>query len=248
MVGKISIWMLIIFRILNRHDSLITQTWNLTEWENNSKTVFFYNQQTGFVDYLFTKVWDSGIWENSMQRNITNDENGNQILQLDELWNGSGWENSIRRFYAFDNLNYILTANCELWNGTQWYLDDGDFWIMNPDGFIRFFYMNNVSIYYKTTGIKDDINSEPVSFILYQNYPNPFNSTTTIKYIIPYSGDVSLKVFDLLGNEVAILIDGYQESGSYEKSFNADNLSSGIYFYQLNANDFTSTKKLILLK
>ena len=127
-------------------------------------------------------------------------------------------------------------------------MDDGDFWIMNPDGFIRFFYMNNVSIYYKTTGIKDDINSEPVSFILYQNYPNPFNSTTTIKYIIPNSGDVSLKVFDLLGNEVAILIDGYQESGSYEISFNADNLSSGIYFYQLKTGSFVETKKMLLLK
>jgi hypothetical protein len=188
------------------------------------------------------------MWKNSLKRDVTNDQNGNQILQLDKYWSGSEWEDSIKRYFTYDDLNYVLTAYCELWNGNQWYSDDGDIWIMNPDGFISLFNVNNVSIYYKTTGIIDDLNSEPVSFILYQNYPNPFNSTTLIKYTIPQSGDVTLKVFDLLGNEISILVDNYRTAGSYEVIFQAENLSSGIYFYQLQADDFIATKKLILFK
>lgn len=92
------------------------------------------------------------------------------------------------------------------------------------------------------------------SFSLEQNYPNPFNPTTTIKYIIPSLGtqravSVQLKVYDLLGNEVAELVSGYKPAGSYEVEFNIpSSLSSGIYFYQLKASDFIATKKMIFLK
>lgn len=86
------------------------------------------------------------------------------------------------------------------------------------------------------------------SYRLEQNYPNPFNSTTNIKYTIPQSCRVSIKVFDIMGNEITLLLDSYQESGSYDVIFKANNLASGIYFYQLQAGEFKSTKKLILLK
>jgi len=87
-----------------------------------------------------------------------------------------------------------------------------------------------------------------LSYILEQNFPNPFNSTTYIWYSIPVSGRVTLKVFDLFGNDVSTLLDMYQARGEYDVIFQADNLSSGIYFYQLRAGNFISTKKLILLK
>jgi hypothetical protein len=91
-------------------------------------------------------------------------------------------------------------------------------------------------------------NNEPNNFYLFQNYPNPFNPITKIKYSTPKSGLVSLKVYDILGNEIAILVNEEKLSGIYEVQFNASNLSSGIYFYQLQAGDFISTKKLVLLK
>jgi len=95
----------------------------------------------------------------------------------------------------------------------------------------------------------------PNKFILEQNYPNPFNPSTTIKYTIPnvtLSGvegsRVQLKVFDVLGNEIAILVNELQSSGNYEIVFNAEKLSSGIYFYELTAGSIILTKKMILLQ
>ncbi|MCF6268342.1 MAG: T9SS type A sorting domain-containing protein [Melioribacteraceae bacterium] len=96
-------------------------------------------------------------------------------------------------------------------------------------------------------GIKD--NAEKISdFMLYQNYPNPFNPVTTIEYSISESGFVSLKIFNILGKEVASLVKGEQTMGNHKISFDAAKLPSGIYFYQLNCNGSSQTRKLIVLK
>jgi Secretion system C-terminal sorting domain len=99
------------------------------------------------------------------------------------------------------------------------------------------------------TGI-DDSKSEsiPAQFTLYQNYPNPFNPATNIRFQISKSGFVSLRVYDVLGKEVATLVNEYKPAGKYEIEFNASNLSSGVYYYRLTAGSNTSVKKMILLK
>jgi hypothetical protein len=93
--------------------------------------------------------------------------------------------------------------------------------------------------------------------VLYQNYPNPFNPTTNIGFRISDFGFVSLKVYDVLGNEIATLVDEYKPAGSYEVEFSPESPkgagsikhpASGIYFYQLTAGDFIQTKKMILLR
>jgi predicted lipoprotein with Yx(FWY)xxD motif len=101
--------------------------------------------------------------------------------------------------------------------------------------------------------VENDIYLLPASFRLEQNYPNPFNPSTVINYQLPVSSDVTLKVFDILGNEIATLVDEYRPAGRYEVEFNSHsgnvrNLPSGVYFYQLRAGDFIETKKMILLK
>lgn len=95
--------------------------------------------------------------------------------------------------------------------------------------------------------VEIEINT-PTEYVLEQNYPNPFNPATTISYSIREKGLVNLKVFDILGNEVKVLLNGEQEAGFYKFEFDASNLASGIYFYTLQAGDFVSTKKMILLK
>jgi len=85
-------------------------------------------------------------------------------------------------------------------------------------------------------------------FTLNQNYPNPFNPSTRISFIIPQSGYTTLKVFDVLGNEVANIIEGELSQGSYELLFDASGLSSGIYFYSLTSGEFSKTMKMILSK
>jgi len=96
-----------------------------------------------------------------------------------------------------------------------------------------------------------EVNEENIvvsDYALYQNYPNPFNPSTIISYQIPVSGKVSLKVFNVLGNEVATLVSGIQQAGKHSVSFNASQLSTGVYFYKLEAENFSATKKLMLIK
>lgn len=88
----------------------------------------------------------------------------------------------------------------------------------------------------------------PNKFELYQNYPNPFNPNTTIIFSIPHSSLVTLKVCDLIGKEVSILINEEKQVGNYEIKFNADNLSSGVYLCRLQSGNFVQTRKMLLLK
>jgi len=88
----------------------------------------------------------------------------------------------------------------------------------------------------------------PLHFNLAQNYPNPFNPITKISFQIPQQLYVTIKIFDVLGNEIAILVQEEKEAGGYELTWKAENLTSGIYYYRITAGDFTQTKKMILLK
>ncbi len=88
----------------------------------------------------------------------------------------------------------------------------------------------------------------PTKFVLAQNYPNPFNPTTKIKYSVPQASNTTIKVFDVLGNEIETLVNEEKPVGTYELTWNAANLPSGVYFYQLKAGSFIETKKMILLK
>jgi hypothetical protein len=98
------------------------------------------------------------------------------------------------------------------------------------------------------TGTQTVSNNIPSEFKLYQNYPNPFNPVTNIKFDIPKDTDVKIAVYDMLGREVQVIADEFKEVGSYEVSFDASALSSGTYFYKINAGMFTNIKKMVVLK
>ncbi len=91
-------------------------------------------------------------------------------------------------------------------------------------------------------------NTLPAVYSLEQNYPNPFNPSTVINYQIPKAGNVSLKIFDILGREVITLVNGIQSAGSYKVELNAKQFTSGVYFYRLTAGDFIQVKKMLLMK
>ena len=88
----------------------------------------------------------------------------------------------------------------------------------------------------------------PAVYSLEQNYPNPFNPSTRIKFSIPESGNVTLKVYDISGREIASLVNGQVSAGQYEISFSAANLASGVYFYKLTSGNFTSIKQMMLVR
>jgi len=95
---------------------------------------------------------------------------------------------------------------------------------------------------------KEEIEEIPTDYTLSQNYPNPFNPLTIIKYSIPEIQFVTLKVFDVLGSEIAILINEEKPAGTYEVEWNANGLPSGVYFYQLKTEGYVETKKMILMR
>jgi lysophospholipase L1-like esterase len=99
-----------------------------------------------------------------------------------------------------------------------------------------------------STGMNEKSENLPNTFSLLQNYPNPFNPTTTISFGLPVKSYVSLKIFDSLGREAATIVSKEMSAGSHSKEWNASNMSSGIYFYRLQAGSFTETKKLVLLR
>ncbi len=112
-------------------------------------------------------------------------------------------------------------------------------------------YVINGAVYGDTamvTGINQTGTEIPDKFSLSQNYPNPFNPSTNIKFQIPKSGFVKLIIFDVLGKEVQIIVNQQLSPGSYEADFDGRSLPSGVYYYKLEAGDFTETKKMVLIK
>lgn len=131
----------------------------------------------------------------------------------------------------------------ELPEGHSWGL-----WRANIDFMLKYIFP------FVSTEINEGNNVLPEKYQLFQNYPNPFNPNTTISFHLPVSGKVSLKVYDVLGNEVARLVDEEKPAGEYQINFNAKHmgesvpLSSSVYLYQLRAGDFVQTKKIVVLK
>jgi hypothetical protein len=88
----------------------------------------------------------------------------------------------------------------------------------------------------------------PKEFVLEQNYPNPFNPNTTIKYYVPGNSFVTIKIYDVLGNELKTLINDEKSAGYYKIDFDASQFSSGIYIYELKSNEFVASKKMLLIR
>jgi len=110
------------------------------------------------------------------------------------------------------------------------------------------FQLDLVQVTANPVGISNNGSEVPAQYSLEQNYPNPFNPTTNIKFGLPKSGNVKLAVYDVLGNEVSVIVNEFMQAGNYTADFDASKLSSGIYFYKLTSESFTETKKMILVK
>lgn len=124
------------------------------------------------------------------------------------------------------------------WWGTQWV----------DNTFEKYYMYRGVFLSSNPVGVEESDKLMPKSYSLDQNYPNPFNPSTVIKYAIPENSFVTLKIFDALGREVALLVNSQQSAGVHTVNFNASNLTSGIYFYQLNAKNFSQVKKMMVLR
>ncbi|HEY6626475.1 MAG TPA: phospholipase D-like domain-containing protein, partial [Ignavibacteriaceae bacterium] len=141
------------------------------------------------------------------------------------------------------------------WSSSAENSNDENTLVLQNDQVANFYLQEFAARYYEAGGADsilissvDNEFSTPTYYSLYQNYPNPFNPVTTIRFQIPSRQKVELTVFDILGREVANLLDEEKLAGVYEVKFNASNLASGVYFYRLKTQEFVTSKKLLLLK
>jgi len=181
--------------------------------------------------------------------------------------NGNSWCNMGLPYRYISSL--AINTNGHIYLGTIGYhvyrsIDNGENWSKINTGLLHqavytFAFNSNGYIFigtggggvYKstktTTGAERNV-AFADKFLLHQNYPNPFNPSTIIEYQIPERCNVVLKVYDLLGKLICILVNEEKTAGSYSVSFNSRNLSNGVYFYHLQAGEYSSTSKMILLK
>ena len=161
---------------------------------------------------------------------------------------------------TFDNVTYNK-FNVEEYANPSYLIDCNG--IEAGDYYLRLFSTLNEDVKFSISEIqRDDVTLEKQNFIrrnfkgenaltvytLAQNYPNPFNPRTTIRYQLPQDGLVTLKIYDILGSEVATLVNEVKTAGKYELNFNAGALTSGVYIYKIQAGGLCSSKKMILLK
>ena len=204
-----------------------------------------------FLDNIFIGTFSAGlVWTDGLNWEIYDSQNSplpdNWIHclnkdQFNNLWIGT----DAGGIATFDGQDWeiINSSNSQLPsnNVLEIYIDeDNNKWITTEE---------NLSVY-NETGINEvkDKGLKLVNYIILQNYPNPFNPSTTIKYQIPRQSFVTIRIYDVLGNEIATLVNEEKSIGSYEVEFDATNLPSGIYFYRIHAGSFIETKKMILLK
>ena len=148
-------------------------------------------------------------------------------LQMESLWS------RVSRTNIFDSLNNL--TNFEIYFYKAYYGSYSE-WIVIGQAIEQ------------PVGIDDKLSSQIENYNLFQNFPNPFNPLTNISYSLPHSGNIRLIIYNLLGEEIAHLVEGRQSAGYHSISWNASNVASGIYFYRLQAGDFVQTRKMVLLK
>lgn len=228
--------------------------WNNNQWENSWRSIYTYDTNNILVEEV-GQGWNINIWNNMLQVSYSYDVNNNLIEQIAQMpigtnstrvthsydgndnriettfqiWAGSDWENSTQVQFTYNASNNLTEELRKEWAGSDW---------INVEKYIYS---------YITTGVEKHEELD-FDYNVSNNYPNPFNPSTKIKYKIPALSFVTIKVFDPLGKEVATLVNEEKPMGNYEITWNAENLPSGVYFYQMKAGNFIQTRKMLLLK
>ncbi len=211
----------------NRIESVV-QRWDGSNWVNDFKSIYTYDGNNNRIEEL-EQWWDDSNWMNYEKYTYIYDVYNNMIEMLAQWWDDSNWANGSKMTYTYDGNNNMIEKLWQDWNGSNW---------VNVERTTYSYIITGVE--QLTDGIK--------TYSLSNNYPNPFNPSTIISYSVPEIEFVTLKVYDVLGSEVATLVNEEKSVGSYEVEFYGTEIVSGIYFYRLQAGNFIETKKMVLMK
>lgn len=229
------------------------QIWNGNDWQNYALSVFEYDDDWQ-LSLILGELWNGNSWDYYVRIKFTYNLLPLQTTGVIDDWQNNQWNTSERYVYSYNEDNYFISGVYEYWVNNKWEPGIGVIHVVNPDGFEIHFLTYRVDVYYAET---TDVNEEIVmrGYKLSQNYPNPFNPATTISFSIPEEGFVTLKVQDILGREIAVLVNEVKPAGNYNILFEANSLASGIYFYTLSAttisgqaSKFHQTKKMMLIR
>jgi len=241
-------------------NQIMTETWDGEEWERKYLATHIYDADGNLVE-ADGQMWENGEWVDVFKV-LYKDGSNNEKFMIYQTFNGTEWHNGTRTTMFYDENDLLAKVYCEIWENDEWQPDDGAVTIQMPYGYTYgHFGVNTADFYYHSVTDVETENELPETFSLKQNYPNPFskgsdgNSSTTIEYTIPFVEtqnlaplQTTIKIYDILGNEITTLIDEEQSPGNYSVQFSAEKLSAGVYFYRLQAGNFAQTKKMLLLK
>ena len=261
---------------LNQNKTMLVKFWN-NDWVNDILSTYTYDSlgnktnaiDERWIDNQWKYYWRDSIaydskgnklfelsenylndnWVGTDRYTFTYDEHYNKLSEVNEKWVDSLWVNYTKITCEYDINNNMQKGNAYSWNNNNWELSPANIRILYNEkaDYIDVYAKDTEIEYIVLTDVKEEENI-PIDFLLEQNYPNPFNPYTNIKFTIPNNSMVTLKIYDILGKEVATLINEELNAGSYSRTWNAVNMASGIYFYQLSTKNNNLIKKMILIK
>lgn len=211
-----------------------------------------YTYKNNMLVTTINEYWysDNEQWIINLRFTNTYDANENLQVALMELWESEKWVNYYRNTYSYDGSGNITDFTSGSWNSLDsiWNPSGGNCDIINNGNFYRFSCEELSANYISLLSSVKSNNNIIAKFSLKQNYPNPFNPVTTISYIIPERTNVNIAIYNTLGEVITTLINKKQIQGKYKIKFNASHLPSGIYFYKIITDNYSNTKKMVLIK
>ena len=228
------------------------------QWIMEDRSITVYAGDGRFIEESVEK-WSGSRWSLWLRFALTYDSNVNIIEGLTETWDGGQLTDADRLTYSYDSGANVTSIHLFRWIDSSWISTDwggetGSPIVVDDEvgNTYNFGFCYDVKITYKpgVNGIGPEKLDLPSEWALVQNYPNPFNPTTKIGFGVSGLGsrDVRLAVYDLLGREVAVLLDEQKAPGNYQVEFDGAKLSSGVYIYRLTAGNFVESKRMMLLR
>ena len=243
------------------------ESWSNGQWVDDSRETYTYDAKGNMLTDMY-EVWSNGQMVNGGRETYSHDANGSMLTHLHESWSNGQWVNTWRYTYTYDAGGNLTSLWSYQWLNSAWTPTDlptrGGIFVVSDSAGNSYHLGQGYSYTFIRrliiSGVASQSGNVSAGFSLSQNYPNPFNPTTKIQFTIvnphlPYEaqrggqGQLTIvKVFDILGNEVATLVNEVKEPGTYAVEFNGSNLASGVYFYRLQAGTYVQTRRLLLVR
>jgi hypothetical protein len=233
------------FNLSNWLTLILVQIWDGAQWADDTRDSYTHDTE-GRPTEMLRELWNGAAWTNDLRQVNTYDTGGNLTENLEQAWLGDHWENSRTVRYTFVGLAArpaaalagtpgvsaadVLEAVTLNWFDSAWV------------NFEMIWYS------YEPATAVDYSGGKPDGFRLEEGYPNPFNPSTTIAFNIPERSFVRVSIYDVTGREVATLVQGEMSPGAHEVRWDGAGMPSGVYYCRMQAEGFTQTRKLLLMR